>query len=307
MQIIDWLAHYMLIAAIPYFLIAIGVELYALKHSPRTAGLRGYEWRDYWTSITLGIIKLGMMALAALYSVWIFAKAYEHRLFDLSPLKWWTWALLFFADDFCYYWYHRFAHRVRLFWTEHVNHHSSEYYNLGTALRQSTLGPLYGFIYWIPLAYIGFHPLAIAVQAGVSLLYQFWIHTETIGRMGWFEKVFNTPSHHRVHHGSNGIYIDKNYAGILIIWDKLFGTFQEERDDVPVKYGLVSNINTFNIPTVIFHEFAHMWREAWRAKKWSHKLGWIFRGPEWSPAGIKLPPDHPYWQTHPNAHMQTGD
>jgi sterol desaturase/sphingolipid hydroxylase (fatty acid hydroxylase superfamily) len=306
MQIIDWLARYMLIAAIPYFLISIAVELYALKRSPRLAGLPGYEWRDYWTSIALGSIKLVMMGLCGLYSFWLFMKVYEHHLLDLSPLKWWTWVLLFFADDFCYYWYHRFAHRVRLFWSEHVNHHSSERYNLGTALRQSTLEPVYGFIYWLPLAFLGFHPLAIAVQAGVSLLYQFWIHTETIGRMGWFEKFFNTPSHHRVHHGSNGIYIDKNYAGILIIWDKLFGTFQEERADVPVKYGLVTNIHTYRLDRVIFHEFFFMWRQAWNAKGWKHKLSWIFRGPEWSPTGIKLPADHPYWQTHAKSEASVG-
>ncbi|MES2490779.1 MAG: sterol desaturase family protein [Pseudomonadota bacterium] len=305
METINWLAQYMLIAAIPYFLILIGLELYTLKRAPRVVGLRGYEWRDYWTSISLGVIKLAMMAICGLYVVLAFAWVYEHRVYELSPLTWWTWPLLFLADDFCYYWYHRFAHRVRLFWSEHVNHHSSEYYNLGTALRQSTLEPAYGFIYWLPLAWLGFHPAAIAVQAGVSLLYQFWIHTEAIGRMGWFEKVFNTPSHHRVHHGSNGIYIDKNYAGILIIWDKMFGTFQEERDDVPVKYGLVTNINTNRLDRVIFHEFAHLWREAWHAKKWSHKLAWIFGPPEWSPTGLKFPPDHPLYQQHQNAPRAT--
>ena len=306
METINWQAQYMLIAAIPYFLILIGAEWWALRRAPRLAGLQGYEWRDYRTSIALGTMKLVMMALCGVYAVLLFAWVYQHRVFELSPLKGWTWALLFFADDFCYYWYHRFAHRVRLFWTEHVNHHSSERYNLGTALRQSTLEPVYGFMYWLPLALIGFHPAAIAVQAGISLLYQFWIHTETIGRMGWFEKAFNTPSHHRVHHGSNGIYIDKNYAGILIIWDKLFGTFQEERADVPVKYGLVSNINTYRLDRVIFHEFAYMSRQAWNAKGWKHKLSWIFRGPEWSPTGIKLPPDHPYWQAHPDAPRVAG-
>ena len=297
MQMINWLAQYILLAAIPYFMILIGFEWWALYTVPRHASLSRYEWRDYWTSISLGTIKLVMLGVCGLFVVVLFAKVYEHRIFTLDPLMWWTWALLFFADDFCYYCYHRVAHRVRLFWTEHVNHHSSEYYNLGTALRQSTLEPLYGFIYWLPLAWIGFHPAAIAVQAGVNLLYQFWIHTEVIGRMGWFEKIFNTPSHHRVHHGTNGIYIDKNYAGILIIWDKLFGTFQEERADVPVKYGLVENIHTYRLDKVIFHEFAHMLREAWNAKNWRHKLGWIFRGPEWTPNGLKLPADHPYWQT----------
>ncbi len=194
-----------------------------------------------------------------------------------------TWVLLFFADDFTYYWYHRSAHRCRLFWMEHVNHHSSEHYNLSTALRQSTLGPAYTFVFYLPLAFVGFHPLAIAVQFGISLIYQYWIHTEAIDRLGFLEKFMNTPSHHRAHHGSNGIYIDKNYAGILIIWDKLFGTFQEERRDVPVKYGLVHDLKTFSLPTVIFHETAFMLRQVWNAKGWRNKLGWIFGPPEWSP------------------------
>ncbi|MGH8539227.1 MAG: sterol desaturase family protein [Stenotrophobium sp.] len=294
MYTLDWLARYMLIAAIPYFLILIGVELWTLRHSPRLAGLRGYEWRDYWTSIALGVIKLVMMALCAGFSGWLFFKVYQHRLFDLSPLRWWTWVLLFFADDFCYYCYHRAAHRVRLFWSEHVNHHSSEHYNLGTALRQSMLEPAYGFIYWLPLAWIGFHPLAIVVQAGVSLLYQFWIHTETIGKLGVLEKFMNTPSHHRVHHGSNDLYIDRNYAGILIIWDKLFGTFQPELAEVPVKYGLVHNIHTHNIFKVIFHELAHLLREAWHAEGLRNKLGWIFMGPEWAPGNIRFRADDPF-------------
>ncbi|MDQ5959522.1 MAG: Sterol desaturase/sphingolipid hydroxylase, fatty acid hydroxylase superfamily, partial [Pseudomonadota bacterium] len=231
------------------------------------------------------------------YTGWLFAFVYEHRLFTLSPLVWWTWVLLFFADDFTYYWYHRSAHRCRLFWMEHVNHHSSEHYNLSTALRQSTLGPAYTFVFYLPLAFVGFHPLAIAVQFGISLIYQYWIHTEAIDRLGFLEKFMNTPSHHRGHHGSNGIYIDKNYAGILIIWDKLFGTFQEERRDVPVKYGLVHDLKTFSLPTVIFHETAFMLRQVWNAKGWRNKLGWIFGPPEWSPDGPQYPPDHPYWQT----------
>jgi len=289
---LEWLSRYIFIIAIPYFLIFIGVELWLLR-KPRFAGKRGYVAIDTAVSMSLGLIKLVMMAITAGYIAASYAFFYEHRLFTLSPFQWWTWGLLFFADDFCYYWYHRLAHRVRLFWSEHVNHHSSEYLNFGTALRQSTLAPFYSFIYYLPLAWIGFHPLAITVQYGVSLLYQYWIHTETIGRMGWFEKFFNTPSHHRVHHGSNGPYIDKNYAGILIIWDKLFGTFQPELDELPVKYGLVHDIKTYNLFTVIFHELAHLTREAWNAKGLKNKLGWIFGPPEWTPDGPNYPPDHP--------------
>jgi sterol desaturase/sphingolipid hydroxylase (fatty acid hydroxylase superfamily) len=138
-------------------------------------------------------------------------------------------------------------------------------------------------MYYLPLALIGFHPLAILVQASISLLYQFWIHTETIGRLGWLEKVLNTPSHHRVHHGSNACYLDRNYGGILIIWDRLFGTFQEERADTPVRYGLVRDIHTYNPLRVIFHELAYLLRQAWQAPRWREKLGWVLLPPEWKP------------------------
>jgi sterol desaturase/sphingolipid hydroxylase (fatty acid hydroxylase superfamily) len=296
METLDWWAKNIFYIAMPYFLVLMAWEWFALRRA-KSKGKRGYEIKDSSVSISLGLIKLGMRALCAGYTGWLFAFVYEHRLFTLSPLVWWTWVLLFFADDFTYYWYHRSAHRCRLFWMEHVNHHSSEHYNLSTALRQSTLGPAYTFVFYLPLAFVGFHPLAIAVQFGISLIYQYWIHTEAIDRLGFLEKFMNTPSHHRAHHGSNGIYIDKNYAGILIIWDKLFGTFQEERRDVPVKYGLVHDLKTYSLPTVIFHETAFMLRQVWNAKGWRNKLGWIFGPPEWSPDGPQYPPDHPYWQT----------
>ena len=165
---LEWLSRWIFIAAIPYFLIFIGAELWLLR-LPRFAGLPRYEWKDTAVSMTLGAIKLPMMALAALYTTGAFAWVYEHRLHTFSPFQWWTWVLLFIGDDFCYYWYHRLAHRVRLFWSEHVNHHSSEHLNFGTALRQSALAPFYSFIYYLPLAFAGFHPLAIAVQYGVSI------------------------------------------------------------------------------------------------------------------------------------------
>ena len=293
METVEWLSKNIFYAAIPYFLILMTWEWNRLRSKPELAGKKGYELKDSVTSISLGRIKLVMLAVCAGYTGWLFAWFYEHSLFKLSPLDWWTWPLLFFAEDFAYYWYHRSAHRVRMFWAEHVNHHSSEHYNLSTALRQSTLGPAYTFIFYLPLAFVGFHPAAIAIQYGISLIYQYWIHTESIDKLGVLEKFMNTPSHHRVHHGSNGIYLDRNYAGILIIWDKMFGTFQPERADIPVRYGLVHDLKTFNLPTVIFHEVRHMLVGAWNAQGIRNKFGWIFRGPEWHPNGRLLPPDHP--------------
>jgi sterol desaturase/sphingolipid hydroxylase (fatty acid hydroxylase superfamily) len=295
---LEWWSKYLLIVAIPYFLVLMAVEIAVIRRA-RRAGTIGYEWRDSATSITLGLIKLIMLTVCAGYTAVAFAWVYEHRVFTLSPFVWWTWLLLFVADDFTYYWYHRFAHRVRVLWCEHVNHHSSQHFNLSTALRQSTLGPAFIFVYWLPLAWLGFHPLAIAVQLGISLVYQYWIHTEALQSLGWFERVLNTPSHHRVHHGSNGIYLDRNYAGILIVWDKLFGTFQPERADTPVRYGLVHDIHTFNLFRVIFHEVGHMLARARQAKGLRNKLGWIFGPPEWTPDGPAWPPDHPQYRARP--------
>lgn len=280
METLDWLATNVFYVAIPYFLIFMAWEYWAMKRGqfPRA---KGYNDWDNLVSNILGIIKLVMLVVAAGYTAASFDAVYEQRLFTLSPFDWWTWPLVFLGWDFLYYWYHRLAHRVRLFWSEHVNHHSSEYFNFGTALRQSTLAPLYAFVYYLPLAWLGFHPLAITIAGAFNLLYQFWIHTETIGRMGWFERWFNTPSHHRVHHGSNGLYIDKNFGGTLIIFDKWFGTFQEERADEPVKYGLVNDIKTFYLPTVIFHELKHMLTGAWKAPTWRDKFLWVLGPPEW--------------------------
>ena len=192
METLDWWAKYIFYIAIPYFLVLMAWEWFALRRA-KSKGKRGYEIKDSSVSISLGLIKLGMLALCAGYTGWLFAFVYEHRLFTLSPLVWWTWVLLFFADDFTYYWYHRSAHRCRLFWMEHVNHHSSEHYNLSTALRQSTLGPAYTFVFYLPLAFVGFHPLAIAVQFGISLISPSWFHTEAIDRLSLLEKFMNTP------------------------------------------------------------------------------------------------------------------
>jgi sterol desaturase/sphingolipid hydroxylase (fatty acid hydroxylase superfamily) len=156
---------------------------------------------------------------------------------------WWTYALLFLADDFAYYWFHRIHHEVRVFWASHVVHHSSEHYNLSTALRQ-TWTPMTALPFWAPLALLGFPPWMILTQQAISLIYQFWIHTERVKKMpAWFEFFFNTPSHHRVHHGSNEVYLDRNYGGILIVWDRLFGSFQGETERV--RYGLTKNIRSF--------------------------------------------------------------
>jgi sterol desaturase/sphingolipid hydroxylase (fatty acid hydroxylase superfamily) len=197
----------------------------------------------------------------------------------------WTYGLLFLADDLAFYWYHRIHHEVRLFWAQHVVHHSSERFNLSTALRQQWL-LMTELPFWAPLALLGFQPAMIVGMHAVSLMYQYWIHTEAVRKLPrWYEAVFNTPSHHRVHHGSNHQYLDRNYGGILIVWDRLFGSFEPEGERVV--YGLTKNIRTHNPLKVFAHEWIAIWRDVRAADAWRDRLGYVFRGPGWSPGSTE--------------------
>lgn len=269
--------------AIPFFILAMSLELYVTLKT----GLKSYESKDSFSSITMGLgnVILGFGSKAIV--LFVFFLIYDNfRIFEI-PVAWWSFILLFFADDFSYYWFHRISHECRIFWASHIVHHSSQHYNLSTALRQTWSGGFYTFIFWLWLPLLGFHPAMILLQMSISLLYQFWIHTETINKMPkWFEAVFNTPSHHRVHHGSNPIYLDRNHAGILIIWDKLFGTFQPELEDEKVVYGLVKNINTFNPIKIAFVEWINMFKDVFSGKK-SLKNRWLYllKPPGWKHDG----------------------
>ena len=214
-------------------------------------------------------------------------------LYELSPLKgivqrqWWAWILLLFADDFAYYWFHRMNHEVRLFWAGHIPHHSSIHMNLGTALRQGVGERIHKFFFWLWIPLLGFDPLMMFTMMSVSLIYQFFVHTELVNKFPKIiEYIFNTPSHHRVHHASNIRYLDCNHAGILIIWDRIFGTFSEERKEIdhPV-YGLTVNIETYNPIKVATHEYSAIWKDIKRADKLSDKLNYIFNSPGWSHDG----------------------
>ncbi len=189
-------------------------------------------------------------------------------------------ALAIAGWDFIYYWNHRFMHESRYMWALHVVHHSSEHYNLSTALRQPVADVLGTTLPYGALCLTGIAPELITTARGVNLLYQFWIHTETIGRLGPAETALNTPSHHRVHHGSNGRYLDRNHGSILIVWDRLFGTFEPE--DEPVVYGLTKNINTFNAGRIISHEYAAMLRDVATSSGWGERLSYVLRGPGWA-------------------------
>lgn len=268
--------------AIPFFILAMLLELYiTIKHNIKT-----YEAKDAFSSIAMGLgnVFIGFLskALVFLALAWV----YNYRIFTI-PATWWSFILIFFADDFSYYWFHRISHECRFFWASHVVHHSSQHYNLSTALRQTWSGSFFSFVFWLWLPLIGFHPGMILFQMSISLLYQFWIHTEAIDRMPkWFEAIFNTPSHHRVHHGSNPIYLDRNHAGVLIIWDKLFGTFQPELREEKVTYGLVTNINTFNPVKIAFLEWIYMFKDAFTGKKsFLERLKYLIKPPGWKHDG----------------------
>jgi len=270
----------LIIYAIPAFALLLAVEAISFQIAKRE-DLKGYELRDTRTSLSMGfgnvVINVGWKAVVLV----IYAALYELTPLRVPESAVWAWALLFFLDDFAYYWFHRVSHEVRVFWASHVVHHSSQYFNLSTALRQ-TWTPMTYFPFWAPIALLGYPPWMIFAMQAVSLMYQFWIHTERIQRLPrWFERVFNTPSHHRVHHGSNDIYLDRNYAGILIIWDRMFGTFQGE--DEPVRYGLTKNLRTFSPPKVAFHEWQAVWRDVRSARGWRERLGYAFGGPAWTP------------------------
>lgn len=270
--------------ATPFFILAVILEI-ALGRAKRAKA--NYEARDTAASLLMGLgstaaglLTGGVVAVATLY-------VYQHRLFDIPMTAIWAWVVLFLAEDLTYYWFHRLSHERRFWWAAHVNHHSSQHYNLSTALRQTWTGGLAGtWALWLPLAFLGFPPAMIAIQKGISLVYQFWIHTETIGKMPrWFEAVFNTPSHHRVHHARNPRYLDRNYAGVLIVWDKLFGTFQPELDEEECRYGIVKNLGGFNLLRVAFHEWIAMGQDVLRHPR--HALGYLFGPPGWSHDGSR--------------------
>jgi sterol desaturase/sphingolipid hydroxylase (fatty acid hydroxylase superfamily) len=194
--------------------------------------------------------------------------------------------LLLFADDFAYYWFHRMNHEVRLFWAGHVSHHSSQYLNYGTALRQGVGERLHKFFFWLWLPLLGFDAVMIFVMMAINLIYQYWTHTEFVRRLPKpLEFILNTASHHRVHHASQPRYLDRNHAGVFIIWDRMFGTFSGELDSEPPKYGLTKNIESHNPLYVATHEYAAIWRDVKRAEKWSDKLKYIFYAPGWSHDG----------------------
>lgn len=249
-----------------------------------------YSLKDTASNAALALMHQAADALAWLAVIGIYAWVYRYRLFDL-PASFWSIAALFVAQDFFYYFFHRASHRIRWMWASHVTHHSSERLNLSTAFRQSLTYPISGmWLFWLPLALIGFAPKNIVVVVAINLAFQFFVHTEAVRKIGWLEYVFNTPSHHRVHHARNPKYIDRNYAGVLIIWDKLFGSFVAEDPDVPCEYGIVQPIHSHNPLRLTFHEWIAMFRDFARPQTFASRVKQLFGPPERAHAELTSPP-----------------
>ncbi len=270
--------------AVPAFIVLILVEMLIARRVDRAR----YEPRDTLTSLLLGT---GSTVAGALTGSAVIALSFwlaQFRLFDIGYV-WWAWIVVFLLDDLAYYVFHRMAHRVRWFWASHVIHHSSQHYNLSTALRQTWTGFFsLSFAFSLPIILIGFPVPMLIFASGVNLIYQFWIHTEAIGRMPrWFEAVMNTPSHHRVHHATNPRYLDRNYAGMLIIWDRMFGTYEPERDDERPRYGIIKNLGSFNLLWAAFHEWIGIAKDLAGVPGWRNKLGYLFAPPGWSQDGTR--------------------
>ena len=267
--------------AVPLFLVSLAAEVWLLaRWRGEGRPVVGYALGDTLASLGMGvgsIVSVGVVNLATFtLATWL----WRHRLLDLGTgLLGWT--VAFVGWDFAFYWHHRVEHENRLLWACHVNHHSSRHYNLSTALRQPWT-PFPTILFYAPWALVGVRPWMIMVSGGLNLVYQYWIHTEAIRKLPrWFEAVFNTPSHHRVHHASNPEYIDRNYAGVLIVWDRIFGTFAPER--TPVVYGLVKNITSHNPLVVAFHEYAAIGRDLRDARSTRERIGILWHGPGWRP------------------------
>ena len=245
------------VIAIPLFALLIGIEAWLVIRE----GQENFDRKDTWTNIFIGLMSVVWGALFGLITGYFYLMIYEIVPYKMPMNAWWAWAILLFVDDFAYYWFHRLSHEIRFFWNFHVVHHSSSQYNLSVAVRQSWFGGVAHWIFYLPVALLGFPLWAFATMHGLNLIYQFWIHTKLVGKLGFLENILNTPSHHRAHHGINNQYLDKNYAGIFIIWDRMFGTFVEEIETP--RYGIITPLTSYN-PLWIN---SHAWTETWAAMR----------------------------------------
>ncbi|MFJ2711246.1 sterol desaturase family protein [Pseudomonas sp. NPDC087346] len=282
----------LILYAVPFFLLLIALELVA----DRWRGVSNYRLADAINSISTGVLSTTTGLLTKGVGLLSYAFALEHlALFRLPANSVWGWVLAFVLYDFCYYWLHRMGHERNVLWAAHSVHHQSEDYNLSTALRQTSTGFLLGWIFYLPMAVLGVPLLVFVSVAALNLLYQFWVHTKHIPKLGWFEWFFVTPSNHRAHHAQNALYMDRNYGGVFILWDRLFGTFQEEDDNEPVIFGVTTPLASWNPLWANLQFYAQLWNDARRAEsKWDKLRIWFMRT-GWRPADVaaKYPMNKP--------------
>lgn len=271
------------VIAIPLFAILIAIEAYFVIRGDRER----FDKLDTWNNILIGFVSVAIGGVISLVTAGFYVWVYEFAPVTMPMETWWSWALLVVIDDLAYYWFHRFSHEMRFLWNFHVVHHSSEQYNLSVAVRQSWFGGAAHWIFYLPLAFIGFPFPAFVFVHGLNLIYQFWIHTKMIDRLGPLEWVFNTPSHHRVHHGVNEQYLDKNYGGIFIVWDRLFGTFEDELEEV--RYGIVKPVDSYNALWINLHAWFEMADAMRGAHGIRNKLRCVFGSPNIDQIGEDRP------------------
>jgi sterol desaturase/sphingolipid hydroxylase (fatty acid hydroxylase superfamily) len=269
--------------ATPAFLLLIAIEALAAWIRRRSP----YRLADAINSIGLGQLSTYVGVFTRLLTLGVYVLAFRHaRLFTLDAGSPWVWVTALLLYDFLYYWYHRLGHEVNVLWAAHVVHHQSEEFNLSTALRQTGSGFLLSWVFYLPMAVLGVPPEVFLGVGLIDLLYQFWIHTEQVGSLGVFDRLFATPSNHRVHHAVNDLYLDRNYGGILILWDRLFGTFQPELPAVPVVYGTRDPLRSWDPVWANVHTYAALARDSWYARSWSDKLRVWIKHPGWRPADV---------------------
>ena len=279
----------LLIWALPAVIVLATVEALVLTFVARlTHSGRAYNWRSWAASITDALARdylVGAFVTVSLAAPLI-GLAWAHRLATVPLGGLASVAVLFVGQEFCYYWSHRAAHRMRWFWATHAVHHSPNEFNLGIAYRFGVTGRIAGnSLFYVPLVWLGFSPQAVFTTLSLNLLYQFWLHTEWIPKLGWLEYVLNTPSHHRVHHASNADYIDRNYGGVLIVFDRLFGTFAEECADLPCRYGLTTPLRSNNPLKIAFHEWLKLLNDLYGARSVREVAYYLFGRPGWRPDG----------------------
>ena len=269
--------------AIPFFVLSMLIEwLYGLRKGRNT-----YRINDTVGSLFMGTLRTASKLVLIGIGGAVFAAIEDHyALWRMDTSHWATWVFAFIAYDLCYYWNHRIGHERQIFWASHVAHHQSEEYNLSTALRQTSTGFLLSWLFYVPLFLMGVPAEAYVTVASANLIYQFWVHTEHVPKLGWFEWVFVTPSNHRVHHAQNDDYMDRNYGGVFILWDRLFGTFQEERDDEPCIFGIRGPLHTFNPLWANLHIYVGMVQDAWRTADWRDRLRVIGSRTGWRPQDV---------------------